>query len=330
MELWVCMGVCGGQGALGTMDTTGGISEVVREVAQPGGGGSAAALSAADLAELVAAFHGVTARLQATHEVLTAEVARLKAELVEANQQVERTKRLAALGEMAAGISHEIRNPLGSIKLYARMLQQDLAPQPAQREIADKIAGAVVKLDAVVGDVLAFSRELKVRRMALDSGDVLRTALESARDGSALWAGVAVKVTVAEAEVWADPHLLHQALVNVIRNAAEAMVEVPRRTLTLEARSRTLPRAGTGEGERVTLLSVRDSGPGIPAEVAERMFNPFFTTRAAGTGLGLAIVHRIMDAHGGRVNVRNPKSGGAAVDLVLPRAQAGDGVAGGA
>src|SRR6185295_5586605 len=99
--------------------------------------------------------------LQSTHESLREQVSRLQAELSEANAQVERSKRLAALGEMAAGIAHEVRNPLGSIRLYARMLEQDLADRPAERSIATKIASAVGGLDGVVGDVLSFARDAK-------------------------------------------------------------------------------------------------------------------------------------------------------------------------
>src|SRR5689334_13832303 len=107
------------------------------------------AMSRAELAELLAAFNEVTDRLTRTHESLQAEVTKLRGELQEANQQVERSKHLALLGEMAAGIAHEVRNPLGSILLYARMLQQDLAAQPEPRGLVDKIAAGVQRLEAV-------------------------------------------------------------------------------------------------------------------------------------------------------------------------------------
>jgi signal transduction histidine kinase len=116
-----------------------------------------------ELAELLGAFNDVTGRLQRTHERLQREVAGLKRELREANEQLSRSRRLAALGEMAAGIAHEVRNPLSSIRLYARMLEQDLADRPDQRSIAGRIGAAVHGLDAVVGDVLNFARELRVR-----------------------------------------------------------------------------------------------------------------------------------------------------------------------
>jgi signal transduction histidine kinase len=115
-------------------------------------------------------------------------------------------------------------------------------------------------------------------------------------------------------------------LVNVIRNALEAMTPQPGEcaglaapVITLESETRTVV-GSDGRSRAMAVLSVRDRGPGVSPRVMERMFNPFFTTRASGTGLGLAIVHRIVDAHGGRVSVRNHEEGGAVVELVLPPA----------
>jgi signal transduction histidine kinase len=117
-----------------------------------------------------------------------------------------------------------------------------------------------------------------------------------------------------------DPMLVHRALVNVVRNAVQAMREGGGVCeLRVGVERRALPDSA-GSPRSYTAVTVRDSGPGIPAGVMERMFNPFFTTRATGTGLGLAIVHRIMDAHGGRVLVRNAEGGGAIVELLLPDA----------
>ncbi|MEM9372764.1 MAG: histidine kinase dimerization/phospho-acceptor domain-containing protein, partial [Planctomycetota bacterium] len=122
-----------------------------------------ASLSASDLAELMASFNEVTSRLEQTHGQLRGEVRRLSEELREANEALQRSRRLAALGEMAAGIAHEVRNPLGSIGLYASMLEEDLHDRPECRGVAVKIGSAVRGLDAVVGDVLSFAREIRVR-----------------------------------------------------------------------------------------------------------------------------------------------------------------------
>jgi signal transduction histidine kinase len=146
-------------------------------VTAPSTGAGQSPMSPRELGELLAAFNEVTSRLQATHEQLNAEVIRLRTELVEANHQLERSRRLAALGEMAAGIAHEVRNPLGSIRLYAKMLDEDLVDRPAQRETVRKIAGAARGLDQIVGDMLSFAREFRVRVDACDASDLFDQAL---------------------------------------------------------------------------------------------------------------------------------------------------------
>ncbi len=290
-------------------------------------------VSAAELAELIGAFSEVTTRLQGTHEQLHAEVARLTAELRQANEQLERSRRLAALGEMAAGIAHEVRNPLGSIRLYARMLKEDLQDRPAERHTVGKIDRAAQGLAGIVEDLLMFAREFKIRREPVPVAELIGSALEACREGEvpgfdsvgverapgiAAWGTAALDI---------DRGLVVRALVNVIRNAVEAMVEsgiTPRRLLLDAAREQS-------QGASC-ILRVCDTGPGVPPEVIPRMFNPFFTTRQTGTGLGLAIVHRIMEAHGGQVCVRTLEGrqegghgrGGACVELRLPLAVAGD------
>jgi signal transduction histidine kinase len=282
-----------------------------------------AAMTPADLAELMSAFTDVTSRLQRTHETLQHEVVRLQGELREANEQLQRSRRLAALGEMAAGIAHEVRNPLGSIGLYARMLEQDLADRPAERATATKIAAAVRGLDAIVGDVLSFARELRVSCERLSAADLLVRAAELCiADGRC--PGLRVSGPGRDAELWADGIQAQQALINVVRNAVQAMEECepPQGGHVLQLG------VSVGEGGEV-ILGVADTGPGVGEDVVERMFNPFFTTRRTGTGLGLPIVHRIMDAHGGQVRVysdaRRPGSRGATFELVFPApAAAGD------
>jgi two-component system sensor histidine kinase FlrB len=323
-------------------------TEPAAEVAPQG----AARLSPADLAELLGAFNGVTARLEATHESLRGEVARLQGELATANRQLERAQRLAALGEMAAGIAHEVRNPLGSIRLHARMLEQDLADRPGERGVTLKILAAVNGLEAVVSDVLAFSKEFRVRASLCDASDLLERALDEAQgieagrragaSGASLPALVVVRrdLECAPVGVECDAGLVHRALVNVVRNAIEAMTPEAhergpapsRRELTLGVREERLPGAD-GAGVAMCVFSVADTGPGMTREVMERMFNPFFTTRAAGTGLGLSIVHRIADAHRGLVRVRNKDTGsgegrGAVVEVLLPARRRGEDGAG--
>lgn len=288
------------------------------------------AITPAELAELMGAFNQVTARLEATHDQLRAEVARLTGELKAAGEQLERSRRLSALGEMAAGIAHEVRNPLGSIRLYARLLDQDLADRPSERTTVAKIAAAAKHLDGIVGDVLTFSREFRIRRESVDAATLVERALEGCRhDGVPGVSAIRVESDLPPIDLFVDPSLFIQALVNVIRNAFEAMAEhrPPHSghvlTISCERRMVTQPKAGR---RRMVTIRIADTGPGVPQDVRARMFNPFFTTRSAGTGLGLAIVHRIIDAHEGRIVVQNRQdsdsTNGAIFDLMVPCAVA--------
>ncbi|MHC4416022.1 MAG: sensor histidine kinase [Planctomycetota bacterium] len=274
-----------------------------------------------DLKELMRSVNQTTQRLQLTHAALHRQVARLQGELAEANAQLRRSRSLAALGEMAAGIAHEVRNPLGSIALYVQMLAEDVADRPESAQLCEKIARAVEGLDAIVRDVLLFAKETALGSEPVTAQELIDRALESCRS---LLADASVELLTPTADdplcpLKADPGLIVQSLGNIIRNAVEAMVEssAPRRRLQLAA-SRQRRRCPDGRRAARIVFSVEDSGPGIDPQALKRMFNPFFTTRKTGTGLGLAIVHRIVDAHGGHVTAANRPDGGARVELCLP------------
>ena len=286
-------------------------------------GAAPAGLSPSDLADLMARFEEAAHALQGTHQTLGEEVRRLERELGETRGQLRRAQDLAALGEMAAGIAHEIRNPLGSIRLYAEALVEDLHDRASERTLATKIARAVDSMNAVVGDVLVFSREARVCPQMSDVGDIVAHAIDAC--ASMVRAnGVRLSTTIEHDDALScDPTLIHQALVNVIRNACEAASEGSEAPAVRVVVGRRAVLTESGRRAPVRSIRVEDNGPGIPPEVHERMFNPFFTTRATGTGLGLAIVHRILDAHGGRVDIRAPEGGaggatGACVELLIP------------
>jgi two-component system sensor histidine kinase HydH len=292
------------------------------------------ALSATDLAELVGAFNEVTARLQSTHEQLRGEVARLQTELKDARSQLRRAQELAALGEMAAGIAHEVRNPLVSIRLFGEALVADLSDRPTESELAGKIVRSVDRLNAVVGDVLNFARDLKVAPESVPVSLLLHDVQEAAAGYAASIGVDLVVVSGPERLVSVDRGLMLQAMVNVVRNACEAACDpvgdrsaVGRRVeVSVEERRGRMPDGAT----RAELaIVVADSGPGFSQDVRDRVFNPFFTTRETGTGLGLAIVHRILDAHGGSVVLGNRVDFGAVVELRVPLVADGDGNADG-
>lgn len=275
-----------------------------------------ASLGAHDLAEIMSAFTTVTDRLQGAHQALQEEVKRLNHELHETNEQLRRSRQLAALGQMAAGIAHEVRNPLGSIRLYASMLAQDLSDRPESCRLASQITRAVADLDAIVGDVLTFAREMSVRPRPVRVADLFDQALESCcclLHGAPIDVRRDAAVEEALAPLLADGALVSAALANLVRNAVEAMPGGG--TLSLSA---CVDHGRNADSPPSMRLTVDDTGPGIPEEIVERIFNPFFTTRPTGTGLGLAIVHRIVDAHGGEIDIGRSAAGGASITLIFP------------
>lgn len=325
-----------------------------------------------ELAELVRAYNDVTEKLRRSHETLSAEVVRLRGELASADAQLQRSKRLSALGEMAAGIAHEIRNPLAGIQLYAGMVVEDLEqlqgeqparsartaqtgepaqaaaepqddgkddvkddvkndiddenevmrpaePLPAALSNTRKIADAVRGLTAIVNDVLTFARQIEPARRRTPLYDVLVRALDAHRpELERLRIEIDIDAEPVEGEV--DPDLLHQALLNLIRNATDAMHDASQRRLTLAVDVKRPDNEGDATQQPAAgdelAIEVRDTGPGIARDDVDRIFNPFFTTRGAGTGLGLPIVHRIVEAHGGTVTVHN--NGGAVFRIRIP------------
>ncbi len=271
-----------------------------------------------DLAVIISNYNEVTDKLQRSHESLGAEVIRLQKQLASTDAQLQRSKRLAALGEMAAGIAHEIRNPLAAIQLYADMLHDDLITvmkkdrdecaavtlQNASKN-ATEIASAVRGLDAIVNDVLSFAREINPSRREISVIDVIDRAVEMLSPQIESAKVCVVRPLDAAIRIYADPDLLHQAMLNLIRNAVEAMAPHGG-TVSFETRCE----------QHQLLLFVHDTGPGIGERDIDRIFNPFFTTRKSGTGLGLAIVYRIIDVHGGTITVDNDC--GAVFTLSLP------------
>jgi signal transduction histidine kinase len=265
-----------------------------------------------ELGRIIMAYSEVTERLQKSHDQLKAQVTRLRSELSEKNRLLERKNRLAALGEMAAGLAHEIRNPLGGIQLYAGLLSQDLVDRPESLAVVRKIISGVKRLEGLVSQVLQFTREVRPSIRPCDLAEIISDAIELA-EPKAQACGVRIHVrgplTLA---VRIDPVLIGQAVLNLLLNAIEAQDGACGNEVLIEY-------AGPGQTEaREFALTIRDRGPGIPAEVIDRIFNPFFTTKDHGTGLGLAIVHRIVEAHDGTIaagNNADDAGGGARFEI---------------
>lgn len=272
-----------------------------------------------DLTDLVRSLNSVADELQSTHASLQAQVAQLKGELAEANAQLRRSQALAALGEMAAGIAHEVRNPLGSIQLNVQMLAKELDERPDQAQLCVKVSQAVEGIDAIVRDVLSFAREMRMKPEPLDAVDLFDRALDACESLVRRNEIIVERETMdCDVTLEGDSLLLTQAIGNVVRNAVEAIVESSPTRKAIRLSASTKHRRSAGGRAAFLVLCVEDSGPGIPEGIADRIFNPFFTTRSTGTGLGLAMVHRIVEAHGGHVTLGKSPMGGAQVELALP------------
>lgn len=226
--------------------------------------------------------------------------------------------RLAALGEMAAGIAHEIRNPLGAIKASAQYLTEPGGDPTDAREFLDIIVEEVDRLNRVVGSFLDYARPGKADASPIDvNAAVQRTMQLLAPETNA--AGSTTQLALADdlPPVRIDPEQLRQVIINLVQNALQAMAMTDGGDLRVETVTRTREQLGGGT-RRFVEIRVNDTGPGIPAEVREKLFLPFFTTKDRGTGLGLAISQRIVTAAGGLIEVRSHSGVGTTFIVRLP------------
>jgi signal transduction histidine kinase len=241
---------------------------------------------------------------------------------VEQLEERERLRdRLAALGEMAAAIAHEVKNPLAGIEVMAGILKRQLAESEDAQSILRDIIKEAKMANAIVLEVLDFVRPIRLQVERISLSDVVRDAISMA-ESHVPRGEVRVEVVVPEdlAPIQGDPHQLRQLFTNLFTNAFEAMtgkglVRLAAQQLPAEEE----PTAGT-ETHAVPMIQVEvaDNGPGVPADLMDRIFSPFFTTKPQGSGLGLAIVRKIVDAHDGRIDVSAPAQGGTRFRVTLP------------
>ncbi len=219
------------------------------------------------------------------------------------------------LGTLAAGIAHEIRNPLTSLKARLYTLEKHLQAVPAARKDTDIISAEISRLEHIVQDVLSFARpsDPKLETIAVDT---LLRDVQGLMSPNLERRGVQLVVeSNTELHIRADSGHLKQVLINLVRNGAEAIDGTG--TVTLRSRAARAPVAG-GEADAV-ILEVSDTGKGIPSEVEKRLFDPFFSTKETGTGLGLPIAARIIERHGGTLQYQTRPGHGTTFGVVLPR-----------
>ncbi|MPY87741.1 MAG: PAS domain-containing protein [Luteitalea sp.] len=241
---------------------------------------------------------------------------------VEQLEERERLRdRLAALGEMAAAIAHEVKNPLGGIEVMAGLLRRRLADHgDAQAMLSDIIKEAKLA-NAIVVEVLEFVRPIRLQVEPVHLPRVIVDARSLAERYAAPGAiDVALHLAPQLPPVVGDANQLRQLFTNLLANAFEALGGKGRVEVTLRLEK---PGEATGPGDpphRMLVAEVADNGPGVTSEERERIFNPFFTTKPSGSGLGLAIVRKIVDAHDGRIDVRAGLDGlGACFRVWLPQ-----------
>lgn len=232
--------------------------------------------------------------------------------LKQMERELSQTRTLAALGEMAATVAHEIRNPLGGIGGFARLLERDIETGDPRRMLVGRIIEGVGSLNRIVSNLLVYTRPMETRYRLVRVEEWLHEMADWSRleAPSLEVASLDVEVSVDEGAMSGrfDPERLQQVMLNLLRNALQAMEG-------MDGRLRLSARRATG----LLILGVEDNGKGIPPEMLSDVFNPFFTTKENGTGLGLAIVRKIVELHGGNLFVTSEPGRGTRFDIHLPQ-----------
>lgn len=274
----------------------------------------AAGIDPARLAEAFQMFNQASEELATAYGALERQVESLTAELAAANaeasrlrEEAERNKRLAAMGEMAAQLAHQLRTPLAAALLYAGNLENPDLPENSRISIAGKTVARLKHLERLIQDMLLFARGEVLGRETFPVAELL-TELAHTFEPLARSRNVAFEIEErsGDARLTGNRKALAGALTNLLENALQAVDAGGRVTLAAER-----------SGEQM-LLTVRDNGPGMTPDVVARLFEPFFTTRSEGTGLGLAIARGVARAHGGGIDVRSAPGAGTEFLITLP------------
>jgi PAS domain S-box-containing protein len=262
---------------------------------------------AAQAAPLKAADGTIIGAVEAFEDVT--EIRRLR-------DQVERADRLKQLGEMAAGVAHEIRNPLNGIEGFASLLTRDLPADDKRHRFAQHIVEGVRDLNRTVSALLTFTNPRRIETRRVDPVALARDCLALVQSELDLHPDDHRRVTLALDDHWTagsvelDAMQLKQVLLNLVQNAVHAVCACDLGNGTVQV--------AVESGEGTVAFSVDDDGPGVPAEARQRIFTPFYTTKDHGTGLGLAVAHTIVTLHGGTLTVDDSPLGGARFRVVVP------------
>ncbi len=233
-------------------------------------------------------------------------------EIKRLENKVRRTEKLAAIGKLAAGVAHEIRNPLSSIKGFAQLLRQVLENHPDEKKYADIMVKEVDRINSVVTDLITFARPFEADLMTADITKLIEHAILLVQaDADARSITLLKKFPLKPADVPLDVSQMTTAIFNLVLNAVQMMESGGRIELGFEL---------AVQDSRLNIW-VEDDGPGIPIEQHKKIFEPFYSTREKGTGLGLAIVHKIIENHNGEISIESPapgRPGGCRFSIQIP------------
>ena len=264
------------------------------------------------LAEMEMCYHYLLERLQGLYSRLEKSHQELKIsheELERAQRQLIQTEKMASLGQLAAGVAHELNNPLGTIIMFGRILQKELSPNEQWQKDIGFVVQEADRAAKIVKDLLSFSRETKIKPGLVNVNHVIEEAM-SLLVKQSLFHNIQVqwRLDASLPTTFADPDLLKQVFLNIILNAAQAMDG--KGTLTVQSRD-------LDHGKKIE-IRIEDTGKGIREDHLPKLFDPFFTTKEKGTGLGLSLVYSIVSKHKGSVRVESRLGQGATFIIDLP------------
>ncbi len=255
-------------------------------------------------------FNQASLKLESRYESLRKEAEELRRQLKLKEEEIKRNQKLATLGETAAALAHEVRNPLGAIKLFISLLKEELLEKPKALEIIAHVERSVENLDSVVTNILQFAQDSCLMMSPMNLHALIEAELASMR---LLCRGREIgfsRMLSANPFIIGNEESLRQGIHNLLLNATQVLRNRGEISVTTADSKDSAGREGV-------LLQISDNGPGIPRELLDKIFDPFVTGRKEGTGLGLAIVRKIVLKHAGQISATNDR--GAKFTIFLPR-----------
>jgi signal transduction histidine kinase len=234
--------------------------------------------------------------------------------IIEMERRLEKAERLSSLGQLAAGVAHEIRNPLNAISMATQRLKMDFVPADENkaiefRNLSGVIRDEIKRLNGIIEEFLSFSKSRRLQLSDFSVIDVLQKIVNLIREEAAV-RGITIETRWREKQVIIpmDVNKLQQSFLNLIKNALESMPAEGKITITVDK-----------EGKNNIIVSIADTGCGMTAEEIEKIFNPEYTTKEKGVGLGIPLASEIIRGHGGEIRVISRKGEGTTFQVVLPR-----------